>query len=88
MWDSPAFAAGLTSGALIERVNGLDYSEQAIGDAIEAAANGEPLRLRVRPRPQSRSRAVPVHFHDGHRFPHLEAVEGARRRLDEILAPR
>jgi predicted metalloprotease with PDZ domain len=88
MWDSAAFEAGLTAGALIQTVNGADYSAQAIGDAIEAAQGGQPLMLRVRARMESRPRDVAVSYAGGHRFPHLARVEGTRARLDEILAPR
>ncbi|WP_260597584.1 hypothetical protein [Sphingomonas endolithica] len=88
MWGSPAFDAGLTSGALIQSVNGLDYSEQAIGDAIQAAQNGGPLLLTVKARSQSRTREVNVDYRGGHRFPHLEPNPGARLRLNEILASR
>ncbi len=88
MWGSAAFDAGLTAGALIQQVNGQDYDEQLIGDAIEAAQAGGPLNLTVRARPQSRSRTVAVDYRDGHRFPHLEAVPGVRQRLAEIFAPR
>ena len=88
MWGSAAFHAGLTAGALIQSVNGQDYSAQAIGDAVEAAQRGEALRLAVKPRSQSRSREVVVDYREGQRFPHLEPIPGARPRLDEILAAR
>ncbi len=88
MWDSAAFLAGLTSGALIQRVNDETYSAQSIGDAVEAARNGAPLRLTVKSRSQSRPRDVMVDYQAGHRFPHLEPLPGARPRLDEILAAR
>jgi predicted metalloprotease with PDZ domain len=88
MWGSAALEAGLISGALVQRVNGQPYSEQAIGDAIDAAQGGRPLCLTVRPRPESRSREVMVDFHEGHRFPHLEPLPGARPRLEEIFAAR
>ncbi|MDB5700277.1 MAG: family peptidase [Sphingomonadales bacterium] len=87
MWGSAAFEAGLTAGALIQSVNGHDYSEQVIGDAVEAAKDGTaPLLLTVKARSQSRPREVKVDYSGGHRFPHLEPIEGARRRLDEIFA--
>ncbi|HYE46312.1 MAG TPA: peptidase M61 [Caulobacter sp.] len=84
VWDSPAFEAGLTAGALIEQVNGQDYGEQAIGDAI---ADGGMLDLAVRPRPQARVRSVSIVYQGGHRFPHLSPIAGARPRLRDILAP-
>jgi predicted metalloprotease with PDZ domain len=89
MWGSAAFDAGLTAGSQIQSVNGHDYSEQVIGDVIEAAKDGgAPLLLTVKARSQSRPREVQVEYHDGHRFPHLEAIPGRRARLDEIFAAR
>ena len=88
MWDSAAFLAGLTSGALIQRVNGDAYSEQRIGDAVQAAQNGAALCLTIKSRSQSRPRDVMVDYRAGHRFPHLEPLFDARPRLDEILAAR
>ena len=88
MWDSAAFHAGLTSGALIQQVNGEDYNATIISDAIEAARNGAALRLTVKSRSQSRPREVNVDYRAGHRFPHLEPLSNARPRLNEILAGR
>ena len=85
MWDSAAFRAGLVAGAQIERVNGLDYSEAVIGDAVERAADGGTVALDLLVR--GRSSKVSVEYTGGHRFPHLEIIQGARPRLDEILAP-
>jgi predicted metalloprotease with PDZ domain len=85
MWGSAAFDAGLTAGASVVEVNGDKYCEDAMRSAI---ARCEPVRLMARARPQSRTRPVTVDYRDGHRFPHLEPVPGARRRLDEIYAPR
>jgi len=88
MWDSAAFAAGLTAGALIQSVNGEPYSHRGLGAAIDAGGGGNPIELTVRSRPQSRPRQVAVDYRDGHCFPHLEPIAGARQRLDEILTPR
>ncbi len=88
MWDSAAFRAGLVTGALVEKINGADYSEELLYGAIERAAEGGQLVLTVRSRPQSKPRDVALHYTRGHRFPHLEPVDGARRRLDEIFAAR
>jgi predicted metalloprotease with PDZ domain len=86
MWGSAAFQAALTAGSVIKRVNGSAYNEQVFGDAIEAAAAGQPLRLSVETRGHLRD--VEVAYDRGHRFPHLEPIAGAPRRLDEIFAPR
>jgi predicted metalloprotease with PDZ domain len=88
MWGSAAFDAGLTAGALIQLVNGEAYDEVRFGDAIEAAQAGAPLLLKIRQRPESIPREVSVSYGKGHRFPHLEPLEGARPRLDEIFAAR
>lgn len=88
MWGSAAFEAGLVSGARIQKVNGEDFSHEVIGRAIEDAAEGSPLRLTVRARPQSNPRDVEVDYTQGHRFPHLRRLEGARPRIDEIFAAR
>ncbi len=88
MWGSAAFEAGLVAGALVQRVNGKDYSEQVLSRAIDDAAGGAPLTLTVRKRPQSVPGDIAVAYDGGHRFPHLVPIEGARRRLDEIFAAR
>jgi predicted metalloprotease with PDZ domain len=88
LWDSAAFHAGLTAGAIIQSVEGGAYSAEAIGNAVDKARGGNSIGLRVRSRPQSRSRDVTLNYRDGHRFPHLEPIPGARARLDEILKAR
>ena len=85
MWGSAAFEAGLVSGALVQKVNGKDYTDAIISQAIDEASTGAPLTLTVRTRPQSAPKDVEVFYTGGHRYPHLEPIEGARRRLDEIL---
>ena len=86
MWGGPAFQAGLVAGAQIETVNGQPYSEAAIGEAVDAARSGEPVTLEVLVR--GRPRRIVIPYAGGHRFPHLEPIPGARKRLDEILTPR
>jgi predicted metalloprotease with PDZ domain len=88
LWGSAAFDAGLVSGALVQKVNGQPYQDEVIGQAVEDAANGAPLVLTVRARPESQPFDLEVAYTDGHRFPHLEPIEGARLRLDEIYAAR
>jgi predicted metalloprotease with PDZ domain len=86
MWGSAAFDAGLTAGSRIKSVEGRDYGELALRDAISEATNGAPIRLELETR--GRTREVELAYSEGHRFPHLEPISGARARLDEILAPR
>jgi predicted metalloprotease with PDZ domain len=86
LWDSPAFHAGLTAGADVLAVNGRAYSGAEIEQAVIAAQDGAPLELLVKK--GKRLRLVPLAYRDGLRYPRLEPIEGARRRLDEIFAPR
>lgn len=85
MWESPAFQAGLTAGASILAVNGRDFDIDAIWSAVTATRRDAPLVLRVKRGLHHED--LRLDYDGGHRFPHLEPVPGARRRLDEILAP-
>jgi predicted metalloprotease with PDZ domain len=85
MWGSAAFDAGVTAGSAIQQVNGRDYSEQALREAVEKATDGSAIELSLKTR--GRPREARIAYHDGHRFPHLERIDGARPRLDEIFSP-
>jgi predicted metalloprotease with PDZ domain len=85
LWDGPAFRAGLISGSKIEGVNGRVYSATEMKRAIDAAKDGQTIDLLVEV--GKRQRHVQVECPGGNRFPHLERVESARPRLDEILRP-
>lgn len=86
-WDSPAFNAGITSGAQILAVNGENYSAEVLRRAITAAkSTTTPIELIVRN--GDAFRTVPIDYHDGLRYPRLERVRGAPDRLGAILAPR
>lgn len=86
-WGGPAFAAGLVPGMSITAVNGKSFSTDGLIAAITAAAGGTaPIRLLVRNGDYYRT--VQVAYHDGLRYPHLEAIKGAPDRLDQIARPR
>jgi predicted metalloprotease with PDZ domain len=85
LWEGPAFSAGLTAGSELLAVNGADFSAEAIKNAVAQAARGSPIRIHLRDGKHERSLEIPCQT--GHRYPHLEAVEGARPRLLEILVP-
>ena len=86
-WDSPAFDAGIGSGATIVAVNGQAYSKEVLEDAVKAAKGGNaPIDLLVKS--FDRYRTVPVRWNGGLRYPHLERIEGEPDRLSKILAPR
>ena len=86
-WDSPAFDAGLGSGATIVAVNDVEYGKDALEDAIKSAKSGKaPIRLLVKE--FDRFRTIDVAYHDGLRYPHLERIEGTPDYLTKILTPR
>ncbi|HEY0801101.1 MAG TPA: hypothetical protein VGD54_09665 [Steroidobacteraceae bacterium] len=86
IWGGPGFEAGLASGDVIEAVNGQPYSSQVIKAAVQATANGAPLSLQVKT--LIGERTVSVAWRGGLRYPHLQAIPGAPKRLDDVLAPK
>ena len=86
-WDSPAFAAGLTSGWDIVAVNGRTASPRALAEAVTAARDpATPVELMVRR--GDRFRTIRFDYAGGLRYPHLERIPGTPDRLGDILAPR
>jgi len=85
-WDSPAFNAGIGSGATIVAVNGQAYGKDVLEDAVKAAEGGnQPIELLVKS--FDRYRTVPVQWNGGLRYPHLERIPGTPDRLAKIFAP-
>ena len=86
-WDSPAFDAGLVTGAQVVAVNGEAYSAEVLREAITAAKGGkEPIELLVRR--DDHFVTVPIAYHDGLRYPWLEPAGEGEQPLDRLLAPR
>jgi predicted metalloprotease with PDZ domain len=86
-WGSPAFDAGIVNTAQIVAVNGEAYSADGIKKAITAAKGGTaPIELLVKR--GERYLTVPVTYHDGLRWPWLEAAGKGEQGLDRLLAPR
>jgi predicted metalloprotease with PDZ domain len=86
-WEGPAFKAGLTSGMKILAVNGEPYDDDVLKDAIKQAKGSKPpLDLIVRT--ADRFKIVPLDYHDGLMYPHLERDPARPGRLDAILSPR
>ena len=86
-WDSPAFNAGLGSGMTVVAVNDLEYSADALSDAIKAAkTEAAPIRLLVKE--FDRYRTIALDYHGGLRYPRLERIPGTPDRLTPIFAPR
>jgi predicted metalloprotease with PDZ domain len=86
-WDSPAFNAGIGSGTQVVAVNDVEYSKEALEDAVKAAKTGkDPIRLMVKE--FNRYRTVSIDYHGGLRYPHLERIEGKPDYLTPIFTAR
>ncbi|MDQ6645723.1 MAG: peptidase M61 [Pseudomonadota bacterium] len=84
-WNGPAFKAGVSTGATIIAVNGQDYSDEVLKDAITASKdNSVPVKLLLKF--QGATRTVAVAYHGGLQYPHLERVKGTPDYLSEIIA--
>ncbi|MGX7951472.1 M61 family metallopeptidase [Tsuneonella sp. HG249] len=87
-WDSPAFNAGIVTGAKIVAVNGIAYDADALKSAVTAAKGGKPIELLVQR--GERFETVPITYRGGLRYPWLErTVPGtAPTGLDLLLQPK
>lgn len=88
LWGSPAFKAGIVTGAQIVAVNGEAYDADVIKAAITAAKTGDkPIALLVKR--DNRYETIPVDWHGGMRFPWLERDPAQKETagLDRLLAP-
>jgi predicted metalloprotease with PDZ domain len=87
LWNSPAFNAGVVTGAQVMAVNGKAYSAGVIKDAVTAAkATKMPIDLLVKR--GDRFTTVPVDYHGGLRYPWIEPAGQGEQPLDRLLAPR
>jgi len=86
-WNGPAFKAGVSTGATVVAVNGQAYSSDALKEAITAAKTGAaPIQLLLKY--QGNLQTVPVDYHGGLQYPHLERIAGTPDYLDQIIAAR
>ncbi|SHE49542.1 M61 family metallopeptidase [Thermomonas hydrothermalis] len=86
-WDSPAFNAGIGSGATVVAVNGQAFSPDVLADAVKANTDGKaPIALLVKE--FDRYRTVTIDYRGGLRYPHLERIPGTPDYLTAILSPR
>jgi predicted metalloprotease with PDZ domain len=87
LWNSPAFNAGVVTGAQIMAVNGRAYSGEVIKDAVTAAKTSEePIELLIKR--GDRFMTVPIDYHGGLRYPWIEPASSGEQPLDRLLAPR
>ena len=87
LWDGPAFKAGIVTGSQIVAVNGIAYDSDQLKDAI-IAAKTSPTPIQLLIKRGDRYMTVPVSYHGGLRYPHLEPISGTALLLDDLLAPR
>ena len=86
-WDSPAFNAGIGSGATVAAVNGQAYNKALLEDAVKAAKGSQaPIELMLKE--FDHYRTVKIDYHDGLRYPHLERIPGKPDYLTPILTAR
>lgn len=86
VWDGPAFKAGITPQMQLEAVNDQAFSVENLRHFILAAEkNNTPIKLLLKR--DGEFTTVNVDYHGGLRYPHLQRIESAPDRLDEILAP-
>ena len=83
----PAYKAGLGPGMRITSVNGRNFSDDNLRDAIRSAQNSPaPITLAAMNGHQAQDYAVD--YHGGLRFPHIQRDGSRPDYLSEILAPR
>lgn len=86
LWNSPAFKAGLAPSMTIVAVNGVDYSPEALKDAVTAAKDDKaPITLLVKEFDAYKS--VSIDYHGGLQYPKLERIQGKPDYLSQVLAP-
>ncbi|MBS0557208.1 MAG: M61 family metallopeptidase [Proteobacteria bacterium] len=86
-WNGPAFKAGVTSGATVVAVNGHEYKSDVLKDAITAAKDGKaPIELLIKN--QGEYKTIPVDYHGGLQYPHLERIAGTPDYLSSIITAR
>jgi predicted metalloprotease with PDZ domain len=87
LWGGPAYDAGLTTGTAIIAVNGREYRQERLREAIAIAHNNHtPIELIVKN--LDRYRTVRIPYYDGLKYPRLERVERSADRLTAITKPR
>ncbi|MFC0305434.1 M61 family metallopeptidase [Rhizorhabdus histidinilytica] len=87
IWDSPAFAAGLTNNDSIVALDGESFDSGKLAERIDdATSTRKPIELLVRRGDQYRTVAIP--YYGGNRYPRLERTGSGSAWLDMLLKPR
>lgn len=87
LWDSPAFNAGIGAGMALVAVNGMQFSAEAIKDAVKAAKTATaPIELLVKQ--FDRYQTIKIDYHGGLLYPKLERIAGKPDRLSKLYQAR
>jgi predicted metalloprotease with PDZ domain len=87
IWNSAAFAAGITVSDELVAVNGKPYTDELFRAEITAAKGGSaPIHLLIKT--GDRLRAADLAWNQGLRYPRFEKTGAADGPLDLLLAPR
>lgn len=86
-FGSPAWKAGLGFGQTIVAVNGRQYSDDVLYNAIASAQKSHrPIDLLLVKNDLYRSISIP--YYGGPRYPHLVRIAGTPDRLSDVIKPR
>jgi predicted metalloprotease with PDZ domain len=86
-WGGPAYEAGLTIGMTVVAVNGREYRQEWLREAIASAkVTRTPVELIVKD--LDRYRVVKIPYYEGLKYPHLERSGRNLDRLGAIVQPR
>jgi predicted metalloprotease with PDZ domain len=84
-WESPAFRAGISLGAKFTAVGKQAYSDEALKDAVKAAALSKaPIALTYEADGVTQTAAIT--YAKSLRYPHLERIPGTVDRLSPLLS--
>ena len=86
IWGSPAWQAGLVTGAKVLTVNGEPFTTPILKTAITAASQGGQLDLKVAR--NGIELAQRIDWHGGLLYPHMQRVADQPALLDDIFKPR
>lgn len=86
LWNSPAFAAGMSTDSQLIAVNGVAYTADTLRRAVTAAkTDKKPIELLVEA--HDHFQTIDLDYHDGLKYPHLDKLGSGDTSLDTILSP-
>jgi predicted metalloprotease with PDZ domain len=87
VWNSPAFAAGMTVGTKVVAINGEEYSAKLLRAALKDSTDKKhPLSLIIKQ--GTRYRTITLDYSGGIRYPRLEKAGEGESSLDRLLTPK